>query len=37
MSDNAMEGPVSLEVGLKIVDDEYVQGVIKYLKTKQLD
>ena len=33
-----MDGqPVTLEVGLKIVDQDYVQKVIKYLQTKQLD
>jgi hypothetical protein len=37
MSDLIMDGPVTLEQGLKIVDEEYVQGVIRYLKTKKLD
>ena len=35
MSDLVMDGPVTLEQGLKIVDGEYVQGVIRYLKTKE--
>jgi hypothetical protein len=37
MSDLIMDGPVTLEQGLKIVDEEYVQGVVRYLKTKKLD
>lgn len=36
MSD-IMEGDVSLETGLKIVDEQYVQGIITYLKTKTLN
>ena len=32
-----MEGHVTLEQGLKIVDEQYVQGIIRYLKTKQLE
>ena len=36
MSDD-LDGPISLENGLKIVDEVYVQNIIRYLKTKQLD
>lgn len=36
MSD-IFDGPISLEKGIKIVDELYVQGIIKYLKTKHLD
>lgn len=36
MSD-IFDGPITLENGIKIVDEEYVQGIIRYLKTKQLD
>ena len=37
MSENPMDGQVTLEQGIKIVDHEYVQGIIRYLQTKQLD
>ena len=38
MSDaNILDGPVTLEQGITIVDKEYVQGVITYLKTRKLD
>lgn len=33
MSDK-LDGPVSLEMGLDIVHNEYVMRVIKYLETK---
>lgn len=32
-----IEAKITFESGIKIVDEEYVQGIIKYLKTKQLD
>lgn len=37
MSDSILDGPVTLEQGVDIVDKEYVQGVITYLKTGRLD
>jgi hypothetical protein len=37
MSDIIIEGPITLEEGIKIVDEIYVQGIIRYLKTKELD
>lgn len=32
-----MDGPVTLEQGIEIVDRDYVKGVVNYLKTKKLD
>ena len=38
MSDSTsiMDGPVTLEVGLGIVHNEYIMGVINYLESKSL-
>jgi hypothetical protein len=36
MSDLNMDGPITLEQGLNIIDQDYVQTVITYLKTKKL-
>ena len=32
-----MDGPVTLEQGLDIVNNDYVQRVINYLETKELE
>jgi hypothetical protein len=34
--EDIFEGPISFEEGIKIVNEDYVQGVVKYLKTKTL-
>jgi len=32
-----LDGPLTYEAGIKLVDEQYIQGIRKYLKTGQLD